>query len=57
MNQKKNKITNKYINFDIPDKCKQCIDKCEVLILISEYEREPDPDIVDIYCYTNKKNE
>lgn len=54
--KQKNKITNKYMNFNIPDKCKQCTNKCEVLNRISEYEREPDPDIVDIYCCANKKN-
>lgn len=48
--KQKNKITNKYTNFDIPDKCKFCTDKCTVLKHISEYENDPDPDTVDIYC-------
>lgn len=50
------KRTNKYIDFPIPDKCKYCNNKCEVLEHISEYESDPDPDTVDMYCSMYEAN-
>ncbi len=59
MSRQKNnsRITNKYVKFDIPDKCKHCIDNCSILEALSEYEVHPDPDLVDMYCVSSYKKE
>lgn len=55
MKQNKIKETNKYVNFNIPDKCKYCTNNCEVLKYVSEYEIFPDPDLIDLYCTSPSK--